>query len=262
MIHPKGQRFCWVCLCTMALLGATASMAAGQESQADAEQPAFKPSSFWFVGTSNYYLRLEESEAQVDGLLNNTVGRLLPRWEDPTTFKDWSNESRIWDLWIGYGRDISPRTSWAIYAGGGAGTIVNRKRYLPLDLLTFDADFTRKSLLLGTSLSFYPCGRPEYFGAGIRNALRGLRPVLELNAGYTNQTNLAEVRARLPILGNVLRIRMEDHYHLLWASPRAGIEIPLSERDSINLLAGYLFFHDHGPEYNGFMLEFFYRRRF
>lgn len=218
--------------------------------------------SFWFAGTSNYHIRLEESEQEVDSMLNDTVGRLLPRWTDPTTFKDWSREGRIWDLWVGYGRDLSPRFSWSVYAGGGVGTIVNRERYLPLKTLVMDADFTRKSFLLGASVSFYPLGRPMYQGAGIRNTLRGLRPMAELNVGYTNQTSLAEVRARLPLVGNVVRIRMEDHYHLFWGSPRFGFEAPLSERDSINFLVGYLFFTDHAPEYNGYMFEIFYRRRF
>jgi hypothetical protein len=244
------------------LLVAALSITLMPPTSAQESPPEFEPKSFWFIGTSNYHIRLEESEAQIDGLLNNTIGKLLPRWQEPVTFKDWSDEWRIWDLWVGYGRDLGPKSAWSVYAGGGVGTIINREKYLPLESLILDADFTRKSLLIGSSLSYYPWGRPEYRGAGIRNAFRGLRPVSEINVGYTNQTTIAEVRARLPLVGNALRVRMEDHYHLFWASPRFGVEIPLSHSDSLNILVGYLFFTDHAPEYNGFMLEIFYRHRF
>ena len=218
---------------------------------------------FWFIGTSNYHLRLRESESKVDRELNGLVGSLLPGWKEPTTFKDWSDDFKIWDLWIGYGRDISRKWSWSIYAGGGAGTIENNHTYSMLFLpVEVDADFTRRSLLAGSSVSFYPWGKPEKEGSGLKHMLRATRPMAEMNAGYTHQTVIGNVTLGLPILDDVLHIKDEQKHHLFWASPRLGVEMPLTERDSLNVLGGYLFFHDHADEFNGFLLEFFVRHRF
>jgi hypothetical protein len=229
----------------------------------DAEAPTERKRRFWFIGTSNYHLRLEESEDQIDRELNALFGAVLPKWDNPTTFKDWSDEFRIWDLWGGYGQDINESLSWTIYGGGGLGTIRNSKTYYPLLVPTdIDADFTRKSIFVGTSLRWWPVGRPEKRAKGLAASLKAARPVAEINLGYTRQWSIADVKVKLPLLGEALRIEQEDRYHLLWASPRAGLEIPINRDDSINVLGGYQFFHEHGAEFDGVILEAFFSRRF
>lgn len=220
---------------------------------------AYERQSFWFVGASNYHLRLEESERKIDRMIDDPFGLVLPGWDRPTTFKDWSDDFRIWDLWAGYGRDISPKWSWSVYGGGGAGTIHNRRRFLPLRL---DIDFTRRSIMAGSSVTYYPFGKPRYRGRSYRETFLASRPMLEMNVGATHQTVIGDVRASLPVLGRILRIEDKEKFTLYWASPRAGIEIPLGERTSLNVLGGYLFFHDHAAEFNGALLEIFIRRRF
>ena len=196
-------------------------------------------------------------------MLNNTLGNLLPRWERPTTFKDWCDDWRVWDLWGGYGRDINAYSSWTIYTGGGIGTIPNGKRYFPLGIpLRIDADFTRKSFLLGSSISYYPWGRPVKSEPGLVASLKAARPMAEFNVGYTYQISIGDVKASLPLAGNLLHIKDEKRYHLFWISPRIGMEVPLTAKDSLNVLAGYTVMHQHGPEYNGALLEFFVRHRF
>lgn len=220
---------------------------------------AYERQSFWFIGTSNYHLRLEESERKIDRMIDDPFGLVVPGWDRPTTFKDWSDDFRIWDLWAGYGRDISPKWSWSVYGGGGAGTIHNRRRFLPLRL---DIDFTRRSIMAGSSVTYYPFGKPRYRGRSYRETFLASRPMLEMNVGATHQTVIGDVRASLPVLGRILRIEDKEKFTLYWASPRAGVEIPLGERTSLNVLGGYLFFHDHAAEFNGAMLEVFIRRRF
>ncbi len=222
----------------------------------------FEKKSFWFVGTSNYHLRLNESEQMVDKQLNDTFGRVLPRWKEPRTFREWCDEWRVWDIWGGYGRDINAKASWAVYGGGGAGTVRNTKVYYPLGVrMKLDADFFRSSIMCGTSVSYYPFDRPRKIGNRFKDTLAGTRPVVEMNIGYTYQTAVGDVRLKLPLLDHI-NIKDETRYHLFWTSPRAGIEIPLTEADSLNMMAGYLFFFDHAREFNGLLLEFFVRHRF
>ena len=229
-----------------------------QEQQADGADD-FVPGWFWFVGTSNYHLRLRTSEDQIDRMLNRPLGLLLPRWQEPTTFKDWSDDWRIWDLWAGIGRDINQHTSWSIYAGGGAGTIRNRSVYLPL---TVDADFTRRSILAGSSITYYPFGKPSKLERGLRASLYGTRPMAEFNLGYTHQTVIGDVGLSMPLAGRIVRVYDKEQHHLFWVSPRLGIEIPISEKNSLNILGGYLFFHEQSDEFNGILLQAFIRRRF
>jgi len=70
------------------------------------------------------------------------------------------------------------------------------------------------------------------------------------------------VRASFPLAGDLLHIKQEEGYNLLWGSPRAGIEIPLSDAYSLNLLGGYLFFNTAQDEFNGPMCEVMFSGRF
>jgi len=219
--------------------------------------------SFWFIGTSNYHLRLEESEKRIDRQLNKPFGLLLPNWHRPATFKDWSEDWQIWDLWAGYGRDLGAKTAWSVYAGGGAGTVYNSDYYYPLGVpMEFDVNFTRRSFLLGSSVSYYPFGKPQKRRRGLKKSLAATRPVAEMNLGYTHQTVIGDVTISLPMIGNAIHVKDKSNDHLFWASPRLGLETPLTDDQSLNMLTGYLFFNDHADEFNGGLLEFFVRRRF
>lgn len=218
---------------------------------------------FWFICTTNYHLDLKESESQIERQINRGLGLLFPRWDNPTTFKDWGDDFYLWDLSGGFGRDISPKFSWAVYAGGGMGTVPNEKEYMPLGLpLKLNVDFTRRSVFTGAGFTWYPIGKPEKTGRGFWRSLRDTKPQFEMNLGYNYQVSIADVRVRLPFIGRVARIKQDMRYHLYWASPRVGVEIPITKRDTLNILYGELFFLDHGDEFDGYILEFFVRHRF
>lgn len=199
----------------------------------------------------------------MDERINGPLRLLLPGWEAPETFKDWSDNWRIWDAWVGIGRELNERFSVTMYAGGGAGTVKNSETYYPLFVpVSTQVDFTRRSMFMGSSLRWYPFGRPVFEGKGLRNALRGARPLTELNLGYTHQYSEASVGVSLPLVGEVLRIRDRQTYDLILFSPRIGVEFPLSDREFFNIVGGYTWMHEHGAEYNQGLIQFFYVRRF
>jgi len=218
---------------------------------------------FWFVGTSNYRVTLKASEAKIDRMLNRP-GRLLFRgWEDPDTFKDWSDEGRIWDIWGGFGFEINEYVSWAIYSGGGFGTVKNRDHYHALGIpVGVRADFTRRSFFLGNSFSIYPWGRPERKGPGLMGSLRGARPAFEANFGFNYQYSLGDVSFSLPLIGRALHIEDQEEFYLLFFSPRVGLEFPINDRTTFNFIGGYTFFHDASDDFNSMLIEFFVRRSF
>lgn len=251
------------------------AMAEPEETAASLEQPtdgklALKAADpdealrrFWFLGTSNYHVKLEASEAKIDRMLNRP-GRLLFRnWDEPDTFKDWSDEGRIWDIWGGVGVELSKHVSWAVYWGGGFGTVKNRDHYRVLGIpVGVRAEFTRRSFFLGNSFSFYPWGRPERKGPGLKGSLLGARPATELNFGANYQYSLGDVSFTLPRLGRLLHVEDQEEFYLLFFSPRLGLEFPIDERTTFNLIGGYTFFHDASDDFNSMLIEFFVRRRF
>jgi hypothetical protein len=245
-----------------------AQKAAGQPTEQPApalEQAADeKPrNQYWFAGTSNYHLLLHESEQRITKQMDRPFGLLFPDWKRPTTFRNWSDDFMLWDLWGGYGLDISKKLCWSIYGGGGAGEVPNGRTYYPLGLpVKFKADFMRVSLMAGTSVTWYPFGKPEKVPGGLLQDLKSARPMAEMNIGYTHQISIGDVKLSLPIVGRVVRVRQSDQYDLLWASPRLGVEMPLTKTNSLNILGGYLFMDKHSTEYNGALLEFFIRHRF
>jgi len=251
------------------VMGADAEEADQDSVGADAKQ-SFEKKWFWILGTTNYHVKLDESEDDIDLQINTLLGTLMPGLDEPTTFKDWSDDWRVWDIWAGFGRDIHAKSSWSVYAGGGQGTIENNDFALLLGLIPIDTDidFTRRSYFAGTSVSYYPWGRPvkpkgTQKGSGMVRHLKAARPVFEMNAGYNRQVRIANVKLNGPIFGRkLLGIRQKDKFDLLWASPRAAMEIPLTENDSLTFMTGYTFFHDHSEEYNSFLLQAFVRHRF
>lgn len=239
---------------------------AGKEAAAEEDQEPKEikiRNQYWFIGTSNYHLLLHESEDQINRQLNRPFGRIFRTWHRPTTFRDWSDSYLLWDLWAGYGRDLSERFSWGIYAGGGYGKIPNSNRYHPLGIsFRVQADFSRISFMAGNGITFHPWGRPVYREGGLWKNIKASRPMTEMNIGYAYQIAIGSVKIHVPIFDQIARIREEKKYHLFWISPRIGIETPLTKNNTLNTLVGYNIFTTHGSEFNGYIFEFFIRHRF
>ncbi len=227
------------------------------------DEEAWENRWFWFVCSTNYHNRLKTSEQQIDRQINGLFGAVFPRWEGVTTFQDWRDEWLVWDLSAGIGRDINPHLAWTVYGVAGTGVIRNREDYhLLLAPVGMKEYFTRTSLSLGASLRWWPWERAHRDGPGFWSIVKGIRPVTEMNIGYSREISKAEVRASVPIVGDVLHIKQVETYNLGWLSPRAGIEIPLSDKYSINVLGGYLWFNNAQNDFDGWMLEFMLSGRF
>jgi len=252
---------------------AAAAQAAAQESAKEQPAPESAKTSdeekewenrwFWFVCSTNYHNRLTTSERQIDKQINGLFGTIFPNWEGVTTFQDWRDNWFMWDLSAGVGRDINPHLAWTVYGVAGTGTIRNRDDYhLLLVPVGMKVNFIRTSLSLGASLRWWPWERAHRDGKGLWSIIKGVRPVTEMNVGYSREISTADVRASVPVVGDLLHIKQTQTYNLGWLSPRAGIEIPLSDKYSINVLGGYLWFNNAQNDFDGWMLEFMFCGRF
>lgn len=236
-------------------------------------RPAFSEGAYekrWFIfgGLMNYHSRMEESERQIDKQINGGLGRLICGWEEPETFKDWSDDWLVWDGYLGFGRDISPRWDWCVDFGGGMGKIENRETYRPLGLKLKSAiDFARTEAYAEGSLDFYPWGKPVLAargqtGSGLMNALRSTRPYVSLTSGYSHQTAEVDVGLSVPVFGRVIRQTQEDAYDLFYVFPRISAEVAVGAKDFLNLTFGYVFFSEHKEEFDSFCTGIFWKHRF
>ena len=218
------------------------------------------------IGGSNYYPQLKESEAQIDAALNDTLGRIVPGWRRPQSFKAWRDGALLWDMCIGAGRDISPKFTWMVWTGVAAATIKNKRGYGPLGT---DIRFSRITTFLTLEGYYYPFGKPVVNRTGDESALRKIadsfthaKPYMAFATGYSFVRAGANAKFKLCNARIFRKVQVEDH-HLAQISPRIGVEIPLGRHSSISAEGVYYyFFPKHTDEYSGLSLSCGYRYRF
>ncbi len=224
----------------------------------------------WFLiyGAANVQPKLESSEAKIAKDINGLFGAVLPRWEEPRTFKDWKHELRMWDFHIGLGRDLGEKWAWVSTIGGTAGKVRNSDRYYPLAIpLMINVDFSRELWFASTGLLYYPWGKADFTpspdGKGrFMRSLKGTRPFVGGILGYVGMNVRGDVKIGLPIIKDNLKIVDEQSINVFYASPRIGIDIPLTKRDELCLAAGYLFFDNHGDDVNNASYYMLFKHRF
>ena len=173
--EPKRGSYCMACLnARRASLGAVlivalfagAASSHGESSDnaasignsdSDAVRSLDEERSKWFFvfGAANVQPRLKASGKQIDEQINGIFGAVLPRWEEPRTFRDWRDEFRLWDLHVGLGRELSPKWVWMSTVGGSIGTVRNEDRYYPLGVpAMFNVDSSRKIWFASTGMHY------------------------------------------------------------------------------------------------------------
>ncbi|MDX9973840.1 MAG: hypothetical protein RBU21_12730 [FCB group bacterium] len=239
---------------------------ASEPIAASAEEAEFEKRWQIFFGAVNLWPKLEESEGKVDKLMNNGLGRLLPRWEEPRTFKDWRDDVMLWEFQMGVSRDINPNWSWYWAFGGVYGYQPNEKRYHPLGIpLKIGVEFERKVLFTSTGIDYYPWGKPELpEGAGhaVMPRLRAAKPYVELFVTYVDLLGRADVTFHLPGIGKFAHYQDKARYDLIGIGPRIGLDIPLTEKDSLSFAVNPILFTSHQDEFDNISIATFVRHRF
>ncbi|HNV20053.1 MAG TPA: hypothetical protein PKM22_00295 [Candidatus Hydrogenedentes bacterium] len=224
----------------------------------------------WFLifGVANVQPRLETSEAQIDRQINGLLGRAFPRWEEPRTFATWRDEFRVWDLHVGFGRELTPNWVWVSTFGGSLGTVRNEDRYYPLGIpAMFHVDFSRKFWFASTGILYYPWGQAVYEPADgamerFRRSLRGTRPFVGVIGAYLDLRAEAVVKIDLPLTSFDPRIVQKQRTRPVYISPRIGVDVPLTEQDDLVLAAGYLFFCEDGADLDNWSYYVMYKHKF
>ena len=249
--------------------GAYAEQAGSGEAAAG--KGDFEPRWQVFFAAANLQPRLGESEGKVDRLINGRLGLLFPTWERPVTFKDWGHNMKLWDFQMGVGRDLSPKVTAYVAAGATKGQQPNNQWYWSPLLgrpLGIEVDFERSLWFITTGVDYYFCGQPdlptkeESSDNALMRRLKAARPYGEFALGYINIKTLCAVSPKLPIRGKLLTYQDKARYDLFYWSPRLGIDIPMTQNDSVSFAVGYLFFTNHPTEYNNVSIYTVFRHRF
>ena len=224
----------------------------------------------WYLGikASNYRPALKEFERRIDAEIREPLKAILPSWQGVESFKDWSDDSEVWDIWLEGGRDLSPKASWFISAGGTGATIRTNQTYFPVGIpFTTDVRFRGTELGIMGGLAYFPLGKPALDCRSrtwnvVKQAVLRAKPYGEIGVGYTFFRGEGTVTLGLPMLNRLYKNKEEFRFHLLEISPRIGVEFPLNRRDSISLVGSYRFFHGHGAEFDSPAVSAVIKHRF
>ena len=239
--------------------------------QAEAGKDDFEPRWQVFFAAANLHPRLAESEGKISRLMDGRLGLLFATWERPETFKDWGENMKLWDFQLGVGRDLSPKVTAYMAVGATKGRQPNNQWYWSPVLgrpVGLDIDFERSLFFITTGLDYYFVGQPdlptseESSDNALMRRLKAARPYGEFAVGYINIKTLAAVSPKLPIRGKLFTYQDKARYDLFYWSPRLGIDVPLTQDDSLSFAVGYLFFTNHPTEFNNVSIYTIFRHRF
>lgn len=246
--------------------GPVHAQADGKKDETSSSSAPYEKHWYLNVGASNFHPRLWESESKVNSQMNHTLGAVIPSWERPTTFKNWEKDWMIWDADIAIGRDITPKTAWAARTGGAVAMIGNVNRYWPI---ISDVHFGRKTAFVTLQGYYFPFGKPELKDepvgpmATLKAAFANAKPYVALGGGYVLMRVTGDAKVNLEGLGRVFRKQDNATQHMLQISPRLGVELPFSDRDSVAVeLAYYHFGPEHSREYDGGAWNIGFRHKF
>jgi len=227
------------------------AVALAQAAEPERSSPEKSPGRWFFYwGTANLHVQLSASEREIDDKLNNTLGLVIPNWKNPITFKDWSDEWRLWEGHAGFGREFGTKFSLFLGGGGAAGTVGNSDDYYSqLFPLRVRAEFTRKFGFAACGLTYYPWNRPcpRAASRGLWRRIAAARPFLEAAVGYMISSEAGEARLGIKDVCTFFRYEEKRHRGVFFESPRIGLELPLGKDDSLVLKAGYSF-HNSGKD--------------
>ncbi len=268
--HTRTLIVCGV-LAVGILMGPVSALAEPSDAAVPAEfgATAAEEYSKWFLifGVANVHPRLEASEAQIDRQINGLLGRMFPSWKEPRTFVDWRDELRIWDLHLGFGRELTPKWVWLSTFGGSLGTVRNERRYYPLGIpARFQIDFSRKFWFASTGMMYYPWGQSVYEPAEgaldrFRRSMRGTRPFIGAVGAYLDLHAEAVVQIDLPLTNFDPRIVQKQRARSFYGSPRIGVDVPLTKQGDLVLAAGYLFFCEDSADLDSWSFYVMYKHK-
>lgn len=265
----------------MILLGALPCLAMAEEAVVDpsgksGEQSGMEPTvgrgtweNRWNIsyGASNIHPGLMESEQLVEERMNGILGRIMPGYTRPVTFRTWEEDLKTWDFHVGFGRDINSRFSWFVNGTVSAGYIDNEKTYYPL-FVPVDTHIRFNRTVAGVifGADYYPFGKPKLPPKGpvhpaIR-ALRASRPFIKFAVSPVYVAGTGEAELRLAGRLGLIKEGVEQNHKLFYYTPRVGVEVPITPDDSLLLDTGYLFFTTHEEEYNGWSFYIAHRHKF
>jgi hypothetical protein len=277
MVYPACVFFLISMLSSVTLQAQDTPLPAPGDTAASSQEPEQSPGAqkaspwqnrwYFFVGPANVHARLKESEAEINHQLNDTFGRIIPGWKDPTTFKDYSNQLKLWDLHLGLGRDISPKWSWFVDGGGIIGSVKNHDSYwFYLAPLKTKIDFNRNVWFVAGGLDYYPWGKPDLDTSSgsskLTRSLMATKPFFELAAGHVHVKEVADVKFSIKYTPFALSQYKEIRHDVNYISPRIGVETPFTKNDSLVLETGYLFFDAHPSDFNNLSVYFIYHHKF
>lgn len=210
----------------------------------------------WFVlvGIVNVYPGLKREELITD-VLDPVIRVAAPTYRGTRTFSDMRDEGLLWTPQIAVGRVLSRHFALSVHAGYSAGPTRTKKKNPSLLLgLPFYSDvrIKRYAAYVGLDLDYYPWGMVEQkLYETWKERLRGARPTLGARYTWTRAGFDARVRLGPWPVKQLLNIHINDDWTLPNITLVAGVDIPISQRNTFIMNGGYSFFWKERRDFAG-----------
>ena len=209
----------------------------------------------WFVifTLANAYPALE-SERLIGRFFNTPMRLLAPGFEDVTTFGDLRDLSLLVMPNLGMGYVVSKRVAVFLELGYGAGPVRTKANDASIFLFPLHTDFEMKraAFVVVPGVDFFPFGmveQREYHG--LKDRLRGAKPMLGLRVPWTYASYEAYVKVGFKPFGNLVSVKKSDAWRIWSVNANVGVDVPVSKHHQLNFNAGHSFFAERDYDFGG-----------
>ena len=217
------------------------------------DRDASTPRWYVFVSALNAYPKLE-SEELVDRLYNKPMRLLAPGFDDVRTIGSTRDDVQLWSPNFGVGCVLSSK--WCVHAqfGFAAGKVRTKADDVSVLLLPLHTDFEiqRGAYYVGLGAEYYPLGVVVLESRrGLRARVRGAKPFVGVRAMCSYATYKAKAKVGFKPFDNLIDYEQSGAWWVPNTTVIAGVDAPLTERQTVSLEANYAFFHEQGRNFNG-----------
>ena len=155
---------------------------------------------------------------------------------------------------LGIGYVISNRVALFVelgYAAGPVRTKANDASILVFPLHT-DFELKRAAFVVVPGVDFFPFGmveQREYHG--LKDRLRGAKPMLGLRVPWTYASYEANVKVGFKPFGNLASVKLNDAWGIWSVNGNVGVDVPVSKHHQLNFNVGHSFFGKRDYDFGG-----------
>jgi len=237
----------------IAAVSDTVALGAASENEAQAKKDDEVRDWFLALSFANAYPELE-SEELLNKYFNIPMRIIAPGYDDVTTFGDLRDWHLLWAPNLGIGRILSKRWAAFLLLGYATGPVKTKADDPSIFLfpLHTHVEIKRAAFVATPGVDFFPLGMVEQRKYhGLKDRLRASKPMLGARATWTYASYDAKIQVGFKPFRNLVNVKVSDGWNIWGLNLNAGVDLPLTQRNQLNVNAGHSFFADQHHDFDG-----------